>query len=76
MIDTEKIFQLKQEINKLLEQKPELKELQKKIDYELEKAGNQQNRCAVISEMMIDSFKELNKNLNQIKQITESIKLD
>ena len=73
-IDTKNIFLLKQEINKLLQEKPELRELQEKIDLELKKAGNNQiNRCVIISQMMMESLKELNENLQElIKKATLS----
>ena len=73
-IDTKKIFLLKQEINKLLQEKPELKELQEKIDLELKKAGdNQINRCVIISQMMMESLKELDTSLQDlIKKATLS----
>ena len=53
----EKIAKLQEEIRKLLEEHPELKELQDKIDEALEKAGdNTHNRNVVIQEMMLETW--------------------
>ena len=64
-IDTKKIFELKQEIYKLLQDKPELCALQDKIDTMLSAAGNQHNRCVLINRMMLESVNELRKTLTK-----------
>jgi uncharacterized coiled-coil DUF342 family protein len=66
-IDTEHVFKLKQEINKLLEERPELRTLQAEIDAELSKAGNTSNRLIVSSAMMLGKLRELTAALQSLK---------
>ncbi len=61
------IFQLKQEINKLLEERPDLIPLQLEIDQMLKSAGNQHNRCVLLSELMKDKMQELSEQLELLK---------
>lgn len=64
-IDFKKISDLRQEIKKLIAEKPELQELQDEIDAALEKAGNDhQRRNQVIQEMMLNSWFRIT-NLDQ-----------
>ena len=65
-IDSKKIFLLKQEINKLLKERPELIELQKEIDKRMDFAGSQHNRCVIITEMAKESLKRLGEELERL----------
>ena len=53
--------------NLFLAQHPEMQTLQDIIDERLKKAGNANNRLAVIQDMMLTSFFELDKNLQELK---------
>lgn len=59
MIDFNKIYSLRQEIHKLLQEKPELLPLQEAIDKALQNAGSQYNKCAIITDMMLKSLHKL-----------------
>lgn len=65
-MDTVKLFKLKQELNAFLEAHPELKPLQLEIETELDKAGCQENRLKVISNLMMSKFFELNDALKSL----------
>ena len=62
-MDSEKIWELKQEINKLLTERPEYIPFQKRIDEMLKGAGSQHNRMILIKEMMFEKVNELNEQL-------------
>lgn len=73
IIDTEKIFQLKQEIYKLLEERPEYIPFQRLIEEKLAKAGSNHNRMAVLDSMMRekvlelhDAMVELSRSINKL----------
>ena len=66
-IDFEKIKFLNQEIKELLLAHPELIPLQKEVDIRLAKCNNQHNRLVIISQMMWDSFLELNEKLQNFR---------
>jgi lipopolysaccharide biosynthesis regulator YciM len=53
------------ERDNLLREHPELREFQRIIDDRLRRAGSAHNRLAVIYEMMMDSFRELNARLQE-----------
>jgi hypothetical protein len=53
--------------NQFLAEHPEMQPLQDIIDERLKKAGNVNNRLAVIQDMMLTSFFELDKNLQELK---------
>jgi uncharacterized coiled-coil DUF342 family protein len=57
--ETEKLFQAKQDLAKFLEEHPELRDFQAKIDASLKKCGNSHNRIAVLSQMMREKLIEL-----------------
>lgn len=59
------IFERKLELKKFLEEHPELKPLQEKIDLELAKAGSQENRMKVAYNMMMESLRDLQKALEK-----------
>jgi hypothetical protein len=68
-IDFYKIKNLNLEIQKLIEERPELQELQNEINKALSKAGkNRINRNVVISTMMINSFKTLADKLSKLQK--------
>lgn len=54
-----KIFELKMEINRLLEERPEYKPYQKSIEERLNKAHTQHNRLVVMHEMLMEKVREL-----------------
>jgi len=58
MVDFDKIFRLRQEINRLIDERPELSELQEEIDRRLSAipATDYQRRNQVIQEMMLNSW--------------------
>lgn len=59
-VDFNKIKELRHKIQKLLEQYPELQELQDEIDRELDKCGNNKhNRQAKLQEMMLNKWYEI-----------------
>lgn len=64
-IDFEKIKELNKEIQDLLEEKPELRELQDQIDKIRETVGKK-NRLAMIQTLMLDKFFELNEKLEEL----------
>jgi seryl-tRNA synthetase len=65
-MDFEKMKKLQDELNKLLEERPELQALQDKIDATLNKAGSKNNRLTMIQNLMLDSFFELNEKLQEM----------
>lgn len=71
-MDTKKIEELMEARRKLLEERPELQEIQDKIDKALEKAGsNQHNRCVIIQNMMLDTWYKM---LPATKDLEEALK--
>lgn len=68
MIDTQKIFKTKQEIQKLLRERPELAELQLKIDRAMERAGrNTNNRMVILSGLLKDSIDDMVKIWRRVR---------
>ena len=65
-MNTKRYFELKQELNKFLEENPHLKELQKEIEEKLDKAGSDHNRMVVIQEMMMESLRDLGDNFKKL----------
>lgn len=63
----EDIFKLKQEIQALLRERPELIPLQQKIDTLMKNAGNQNNRLVLIKNLMFDSLKQLEDALKDFQ---------
>ncbi len=64
-INDEKQLEALMERDRLLRERPELREFQKKIDERLRRAGSAHNRLVIIYEMMMDSFRELNSQLQE-----------
>ena len=60
-MDSQHIFELKQEINKFLDEHPEYREFQKEIEIKLKNAGNSHNRMAILNMMMAENIKSLSK---------------
>ena len=67
-MDTKKIFEAKLEIQKLLKEHPELRELQNEIDRQMKGAVTQHNRCVIITRMLKDKAKELGKALRELEE--------
>ncbi len=65
-MDSVKIFQLKQEISKLLEERPELSPLQERLDLVLKSAGTQHNRLVMINQLMMDSMNDLKSKMESL----------
>ena len=65
-MDTKKIFELKQEIQKLLRENPDLIPLQQEIDRRLKNAGNNHNRLVIIDQMMKEKVSELKCSLDDL----------
>jgi len=66
LMDTKKIFELKQEIQKLLRENPDLIPLQQEIDRRLKNAGNNHNRLVIIDQMMKEKVSELKCSLDDL----------
>jgi len=64
----EKIKHYREEINKLLKEKPSLIPFQNYIDTELHKAGNQHNRIAVMENMIYEHRLNLINGLDKLKK--------
>lgn len=75
-MDSEKIFQLKQQINKLLEERPELKEFQKEIDKTLSQYGDDKHkRMVALEQMMYDHMHRLTYHMRELSKYSpEDIK--
>jgi len=63
MIDFELISKLNKEIEALIKERPELRELQDEINEVMNKVGSTHNRNAAINALMMEKFHELNKVL-------------
>lgn len=76
-IDFKKISDLRKEINKLIEEKPELRELQDEIDRRLEAAGpDHQRRNQVIQEMMLNEWFRITKLDEEFKKKKDDEELE
>ena len=65
----------RQERNRLLEEHPELKEFQKKIDRCLDNAGSSENRMAVLGIMIEAKLKELQDELSHLSFLMRQFKM-
>jgi hypothetical protein len=65
----------RQERNRLLEEHPELKEFQKKIDRCLDNAGSYENRMAVLAIMIEAKLKELQDELSHLSFLMRQFKI-
>jgi len=73
-IDFKKINELRQEIKKLIEERPELQEYQDFIDAELNKAGdNPHNRCVVLQNLMLQKRQELLEQLQGLQKACRTL---
>jgi hypothetical protein len=71
-INTEKYFKAKQELNRFLQEHPELLPLQQQIDGMLQKIGNNPlNRNVALQSMMIEMVRKLQSAFQDIKECTE-----
>ena len=66
-MNSEQIFKLKQEINLLLEERPQYKPFQSMIEEKLKNAGSGHNRLILIHSMMMDKLLTLSALLNKEK---------
>lgn len=73
-MDTKQYFELNQELNKLLAEKPHLKPLQKKIKQTLDSAGSEHNRLTIINDLMMDSVKNLSNSLQLLLDTCKKLK--
>lgn len=68
MTDFEELKKLREEINQLLKDRPELVEYQREIEEALRKAGtNPNNRMSAIQGLFADQKKKLNKAFKDLK---------
>ncbi len=65
----------RQERDRLLNEYPDLKKFQKKIDKFLDKAGSSENRMAVLGIMMEAKLKELRDELSHLSFLMKQIKI-
>lgn len=72
----EKIKHYREQINKLLEEKPSLVPFQNYINTELNKAGNAHNRLAVMENLIYENKVRLLDGLNQLKNSLLKLKVD
>lgn len=66
-IDTKKIFELKQELARLLAERPEYKPFQEKIDEIIRNAGSHHNACVLLTQMMRDNMRQLKEHLDMLQ---------
>lgn len=72
MVDFKKIKECREEINKLIQERPELKSYQEEIDRELAKAGNNKhNRMAVLENLMMEKIIELKKQWAELGRLVK-----
>lgn len=74
VIDVEvftKVKALREEINRLIEERPVLRALQDEIDRRLATASSQHNRLAIIQDLMFTKFRELSAAMQDLKSSTE-----
>lgn len=69
-----KVHEFIEKRNALLKEKPELLELQQKIDDVLAGAGSSHNRMVLLKKMMMESVAELQKSLNELHSAVEKLK--
>lgn len=67
-VDFAKIKALREELNQLLNEHPELKLLQRRIDKLMAGAGNKHNRCVLTQDLMLDSLKRMGEALESLIQ--------
>lgn len=65
-MDIKRVFELKQQLNAFLNEHPELKPLQAKIDQVLAGAGSQANRNVLLHNMMKKSTNDLGTALTTL----------
>ena len=69
-IDFAKIKELNKEIQKLLEERPEMQEWWNEMQEEMRKAGPN-NKFAVAQDLMLTKFRELNEELQKLRRETK-----
>jgi hypothetical protein len=78
-ISTQELIEMgktaRQERDRLLEEHPELKEFQKKIDRCLDNAGGPENRMAVLGIMIEAKLKELRDELSHLSLLMRQYKI-
>ncbi|HUM42169.1 MAG TPA: hypothetical protein PKI14_04395 [Fervidobacterium sp.] len=70
-MNTRQIFELRQEINKFLEEHPEYRQFQKDIEARLKSAGNSHNRMALLNMMMQENVGRLAKLWRELSEKPE-----
>lgn len=65
-MNSQEVFKLKQEINSLLNERPEYKEFQNNLEMQLKNAGNNNNRMTLLKMLMINNIEIL---LNSLKEL-------
>lgn len=72
-MNMEEVFKLKQEINDLLEQRPQYKNFQNKIENQLKNAGSFNNKVTLLKMLMAENVIKLREALNELYILTETI---
>lgn len=71
-MDIQKLKEAIERREKFLEENPKMREFQKKIEEELDKAGeSMHNRLAVMEAMLISSAQELIKEMKELSLIAD-----
>ena len=65
-INTKLLFEAKMELSEFLKKNPELREMQKSIEIELNKRGSKHNRLVYINHLMVESAQRLGAELNKL----------
>jgi len=60
------------EINTLLQDRPQLQAVQAEINAQLSTAHSQHNRLVIVSQMMLEKFSELNRELKKLDWYIET----
>ena len=64
---SEKIFELKQKINKLIEERPEYKQFQLDLETRLKNAGSSHNRMILLKMLMSENVLKLQEAVLDLK---------
>ena len=65
------VFKLKQEINQLLEERPEYRDFQNRIENQLKNAGSFNNKVVILKMLMAENVIKLKEALSELYVLTE-----
>ncbi len=63
------------ERDRFLDEHPELRRLQSEIDRKLQNAESDHNRLVLLHKMMMDSFVQMNQNLQRLVELRKKARL-